>query len=183
MNHLVERLRVPPQTQDVVPRRPRVTAGDWGLLLIRLTFGLLLAGHGLEKLTGWFGCPGLADTGKGFETLGYSPGKVYAAIAGASEFLGGVGLALGLFTPLAAAALIGVMINAMATVTGAHGLWDQQGGIEYNLAVTVVALGVAAIGPGRLALDRFFRWGRGGWTDAAVALGLGGLGAAIVLSL
>lgn len=183
MNHLVERLRVPPQTQDVVPRRPRVTAGDWGLLLIRLTFGLLLAGHGLQKLTGWFGGPGLADTGKGFETLGYSPGKVYAAIAGASEFLGGVGLALGLFTPLAAAALIGVMINAMATVTGAHGLWDQQGGIEYNLAVTVVALGVAAIGPGRLALDRFFRWGRGGWTDAAVALGLGGLGAAIVLSL
>ncbi|WP_431944543.1 DoxX family protein [Actinacidiphila sp. bgisy167] len=183
MNHLVERLRVPPQTQDVGPRRPGVTAGDWGLLLIRLTFGLLMAGHGLQKLTGWFGGPGLADTGRGFEALGYSPGKVYAAIAGASEFLGGVGLALGLFTPLAAAALIGVMINAMATVTGTHGLWDQQGGIEYNLAITVVALGVAAIGPGRLALDRFFRWGRGGWTDAAVALGLGGLGAAIVLSL
>ncbi|MGW4568815.1 hypothetical protein ACWEN3_42905, partial [Streptomyces sp. NPDC004561] len=32
-----------------------------------------------------------------------------------------------LLTPLAAAALIGVMINAMATVTGAHGLWETHG--------------------------------------------------------
>ncbi|MDX3215239.1 DoxX family protein [Streptomyces sp. ME01-24h] len=183
MNYLVERLRVPPQAEDLPSPRPRVTAGDWGLLLIRLTFGVLMAGHGLQKLLGWFGGQGLASTGKGFETLGYSPGEVYAAIGGASEFLGGVGLALGLFTPLAAAALIGVMINAMVMVSGAHGLWDEQGGIEYNLAITVVALGVAAIGPGRLALDRWFRWGRGGWANAAVALVLGGVGALVVLLL
>ncbi|MET9876270.1 DoxX family protein [Actinacidiphila glaucinigra] len=183
MHYIAERLRVPPQAEEVPPPRPRVTAGDCGLLLIRLTFGVLMAGHGLQKTLGWFGGQGLTTTGKGFEELGYSPGKVYAAIAGASEFLGGVGLALGLLTPLASAALIGVMINAMATVTGARGLWDEQGGIEYNLAITVVALGVAAIGPGRLALDRYFRWGRGGWADAAVALGLGGVGALVVLNL
>jgi putative oxidoreductase len=183
MHYIAERLRVPPQTADVVPARPPVTAGDCGLLLIRLTFGVVMAGHGLQKLFGWFGGSGLTSTGKGFETLGFSPGKVFAAICGASEFLGGAGLALGLLTPLAAAALIGVMINAMATVSGAHGLWEEQGGIEYNLCITVVALAVAAIGPGRLALDRFFRWGRGGWVEAALALGLGGVGAAIVLSI
>ncbi|MEU4098997.1 DoxX family protein [Streptomyces sp. NPDC026673] len=184
MHYIAERLRVPPQSAEAaVPARPPVSAGDCGLLLIRLTFGVVMAGHGLQKLFGWFDGQGLAGTAKGFEMLGYSPGKVFAAICGASEFLGGVGLALGLFTPLAAAALIGVMINAMATVAGAHGLWEQQGGIEYNLGITVVALGVAAIGPGRLALDRFFRWGSGGWAEAALALGLGGVGAAIVLSL
>ncbi|GHB48665.1 hypothetical protein GCM10010377_44520 [Streptomyces viridiviolaceus] len=158
-------------------------AADWGLLLIRLTFGLLMAGHGAQKLFGLFGGDGLAATGKGFDALGYHPGEVFAVIGGLSEVLGGLGLALGFLTPLAAAALIGVMINAMATVGGAHGLWVVDGGVEYNVCIAVVALAIAAIGPGRLAVDRFFRWGRGGWASAAFALGLGGIGAAITLSL
>ena len=140
-----------------------------------------MAGHGAQKLFGIFGGEGLTATGKGFAALGYRPGKVYAAIGGGSEFLGGIGLALGLFTPLAAAAVIGVMINAMATVTGAHGLWESQGGVEYSVCIAVVALALAAISPGKLALDSLFPWGRGGWAEAAVALFLGGMGAAIAL--
>lgn len=42
---------------------------------------------------------------------------------------------------------------------------------------------ITATGPGRLAVDRFFRWGTGGWPQAAFALGLGGIAAAITLSL
>ncbi|MFI9243680.1 DoxX family protein [Streptomyces sp. NPDC053086] len=160
-----------------------VTAGDCGLLLLRLTFGLFMAGHGAQKLFGLFGGPGLTATGKGFGALGYHPGKLFALIGGLSEFLGGLGLAVGLFTPLAAAALIGVMINAMVTVTGAHGLWETDGGVEYSVAIAVVAIAVAAIGPGRLALDRFFRWGDGGWVEAAFALGLGGIAAGLSLGL
>ncbi|MGX1675330.1 DoxX family protein [Streptomyces sp. NPDC055400] len=159
------------------------SAQDWGLLLIRLTFGLLMAGHGAQKLFGIFGGQGLTDTGKGFAALGFRPGKLFALIGSLSEFLGGLGLALGLLTPLAAAAIIGVMINAMATVTGTHGLWETGGGIEYNVCIAVVALAVAATGPGRLAVDRFFRWGTGGWPEAAFALGLGGIAAAITLSI
>ncbi|MFF1648858.1 DoxX family protein [Streptomyces sp. NPDC058240] len=176
-------MRAPPQSAARVPERPSVSAGDCGLLLVRITIGLLMAGHGCQKLFGIFGGEGLAATGKGFAGLGFHPGVVYAAIGGGSEFFGGLGLALGLFTPLASAALIGVMINAMATVTAAHGLWETQGGVEYNVCIAVVALAVAAIGPGRFALDRPFRWGKGGWPEAAFALGVGGLGAAIVLSL
>ncbi|MDN3258694.1 DoxX family protein [Streptomyces sp. CSDS2] len=160
-----------------------MTAGDWGLLLLRLTFGLVMAGHSAQKLFGLFGGPGLTATGEGFADLGYHPGKLFAVIAGLSEFLGGLGLAAGLFTPLAAAALVGVMLNAMATVTGAHGLWESDGGVEYNVGIAVVALTVAATGPGRLALDRFFPWRAGGWPAAGVALVLGGVGAAITLSL
>ncbi|GAA3175963.1 DoxX family protein [Streptomyces ramulosus] len=142
-----------------------------------------MAGHGSEKLFGILGGPGLTETGRGFAALGYQPGKLFAVIGGLSEFLGGLGLALGLLTPLASAALIGVMINAMATVTGANGLWATSGGVEYNVAIAVVALGIAAIGPGRLAVDHFFRWGRGGWPQAALALGLGGIAAAVTLTL
>ena len=162
---------------------PTSPAADWGLLLIRLTFGLLMAGHGAQKLFGIFGGDGLTATGRFFAGLGYRPGKVFAVIGGLSEFLGGLGLALGLLTPLAAAALIGVMINSMVTVTGAHGLWDTDGGVEYSVCIAVVALAVTAIGPGRLAVDRLFPWGRGGWGAAAFALGLGGVAAAITLSL
>ncbi|MET9382109.1 DoxX family membrane protein [Streptomyces sp. NPDC002928] len=162
---------------------PTSSAADWGLLLIRLTFGLLMAGHGAQKLFGLFGGDGLTATGKGFEALGFRPGRLFAVIGGLSELLGGLGLALGLLTPLAAAAIVGVMINAMATVTGAHGLWESDGGVEYSVSIAVVALAIAAIGPGRFAVDRFFRWGSGGWGAAIVALGLGGVGAAITLSL
>ncbi|WP_052845037.1 DoxX family membrane protein [Streptomyces sp. NRRL S-31] len=159
-----------------------LTAGDWGLLLLRLTFGLLMAGHGAQKLFGWFGGTGLTAVAKAFGDLGFHPARLFALIGGLSELLGGLGLAVGLLTPLAAAALVGVMINAMVTVTAAHGLWDTDGGVEYNVGIAVVAIAVAAIGPGRLSLDRFFPWGRGGWPAACVALGLGGIGAGITLS-
>jgi putative oxidoreductase len=183
VNYIAERLRASPESAAHVAAPPAVSAGDCGLLLIRITFGLLMAGHGSQKLFGLFGGDGLTATGKGFAALGYHPGKVYAVIGGGSEFLGGIGLALGLFTPLAAAALIGVMINAMVTVTAPHGLWDYQGGVEYNVCIAVVALGIATTGPGRLALDHPFRWGKGGWREAGFALCLGGIGAAIVLSI
>jgi putative oxidoreductase len=180
---ILHRLSSPAESRAHVTTAPTSSAADWGLLLIRLTFGLLMAAHGAQKLFGLFGGDGLTATGKGFNALGYHPGKLFAVIGGLSEFLGGLGLALGLLTPLAAAALIGVMINAMATVTGAHGLWEADGGVEYSVCIAVVALAIAAIGPGRLAVDRFFRWGAGGWGEAALALGLGGIGAAITLSL
>ncbi|MFI9048101.1 DoxX family protein [Streptomyces sp. NPDC053427] len=183
MKNIVERLRASPTPSTDAPARSSVSAGDCGLFFLRITFGLIMAGHGAQKLFGWFGGGGLSETGKGFAALGYRPGNVYAVIGGASEFLGGLGLALGLLTPLAAAAVIGVMINAMVTVTAAHGLWSTAGGMEYNISIAVVALAIAAIGPGRLALDRPFRWGKGGWREAGLALGLGAIGAAICLSI
>jgi putative oxidoreductase len=164
---------------------PPAAAADLGLLLLRLTVGLLVAGHGAQKLFGLFGGQGLAGTGRWFAAQGYRPGTVFAGLAGLSEFLGGLGLAIGFLTPLAAAALIGVMINAMV-VTSSHGLWDVAGGMEYPMVIAVVALTVAAVGSGRLAADHFLRftpWNRGGLRPAAFSLCLGGIGAAIILSL
>jgi putative oxidoreductase len=184
MRLIPERLRATaPNGAGGGAARLPVSAGDVGLLLLRLTFGLFMAGHGVQKLFGIFGGHGLGVTGKAFAALGYHPGEIFAAVCGATEFLGGLGLALGLFTPLAAAGLIGVMINAMVTVTAAHGTWETSGGVEYNVAIAIVALAVTATGPGRLALDHPFRWGQGGWRAAAFALLLGGIGTAIVLSL
>jgi putative oxidoreductase len=158
------------------------SAADVGRLLLRLTVGLLLAGHGAQKLFGLFGGEGLSATGRGFEQLGYHPGTLFAGLAGASELLGGLGLAAGLLTPLSAAIVVGVMINAMV-VTASHGLWGTNGGIEYPLTIAIVALSVAAIGAGRLALDRLFRRRDGGLPEMLFALCMGGISAAIVLAI
>jgi len=99
---------------------------DVAMFILRIVVGLLFVGHGAQKLFGWFGGHGLEGKGGFFESLGYRPGKEQAALAGFAEFGGGALLALGLFTPLAAAAIIGVMINAIATVHAPNGIWATE---------------------------------------------------------
>jgi len=124
-----------------------------GLLLIRLVFGLTFAGHGAQKLFGWFGGPGLKGTAGWMESIGLKPGKAMAIAAGMSELVGGILFAVGLWTPLAALLMVVSMIVAIAKVHGPNGYWATQNGYEYNLAIIIVAIGVALIGPGQYALD------------------------------
>lgn len=124
-----------------------------GLLLIRLVFGLTFAAHGTQKLFGWFGGYGIAGTGGFFESIGIKPGKPMAALAGLGEVGGGLLLALGLLTPLAAALITVTMIVAIATVHGKNGYWATAEGYEYNVAIIAVVVGVALTGPGKFALD------------------------------
>ncbi|MFE7166698.1 DoxX family protein [Streptomyces sp. NPDC057616] len=127
-------------------------AYDTGLLLLRLALGLTMAGHGAQKLFGWFSGPGLDGTGTFFTSVGYPAGKTMAVVDGLSELLGGLGVALGLLTPLAGAAVVGVMINAMAVKWG--GGFFVPTGVEYELTLAVAAAALALTGPGRLAVDR-----------------------------
>ena len=53
-----------------------------GLLILRVVVGLLLVGHGTQKLFGWFGGHGLEGTGQFFHNLGYRPGRPMAFLAG-----------------------------------------------------------------------------------------------------
>src|SRR5690242_4903034 len=82
------------------PRPGRRDIMDFGLLVLRLVVGLTLAAHGTQKLFGWFGGYGLAGTGGFMEQLGFHPGKRAAFLAGLTETVGGVLLALGAATPL-----------------------------------------------------------------------------------
>jgi putative oxidoreductase len=155
---------------------------DIGLLVIRVAVGVTLAGHGVQKLFGWFGGGGLEQTARGFDRMGYRPGSLMALLAGAGEVGGGVLLALGLLTPLGAAAGIGVMVNAMS-VHLAKGFWNSKGGLEFPLTIATVFAGIAVAGPGRFSLDRAIGWQQGSWIwgVAAVAGGLlAGLGTVAV---
>src|SRR3954452_5074242 len=92
-----------------------------GRLLLRLTIGSVFCVHGTQKLFGWFGGDGPAGTGQFFESLGLRPGRRNAVAAGTAETAGGVLIALGLATPLAATALASVMITALRTAIWSEG--------------------------------------------------------------
>jgi putative oxidoreductase len=154
---------------------------DLALFVLRAAVGLLMAGHGAQKLFGSFGGHGIAGTGQFFESLGLRPGERHARLAGAGELGGGALLVLGLLTPLAAAAVIGVMVVAVLTVHGPKGPWITQGGYEYNLVLIVAAFALAAAGPGAWSVDHAIGFdGGAGWGLLALAAGiLGGMGALI----
>ncbi|MGP3950795.1 DoxX family protein [Streptomyces sp. 7N604] len=161
---------------------PSLPAYDAGLLVLRLALGLTMAVHGAQKLFGWFGGAGLDASGQFFTMSGYPSGKAMAAVAGLTETLGGLGLVLGLLTPLAGAAVAGTMVNAIAVKWGG-GFFSPEG-VEYELLLTAAAAALALTGPGRLAADRFLpglRAHRLGHGIAAVVLGA--VLAAVVLLL
>ncbi|MER6256599.1 DoxX family membrane protein [Streptomyces sp. NPDC001584] len=153
---------------------------DTGLLLLRLVLGLTMAAHGSQKLFGWFGGGGISGTGQFFTASGYPAGDAMAVLAGLTETLGGLGLALGLLTPLAGAAIVGTLINAIA-VHGAGAFFAPKG-IEYELLLTAGAAALALTGPGWYAADRFLPVLRSHrLTHGALAVTLGVVLAAVLL--
>jgi len=148
-----------------------------GLLVLRAVAGAVLAGHGAQKLFGWFGGYGIAGTGRFFEGLGFRPGYRFAVAAGLSEFLGGLLIAAGLLGPVGPAVVLATMLVAIVTVHWQNGLMATTNGVELPLlyAATVVAL--MFTGPGAYSLDAALGL-TGFWTPglavAALAVATGG---------
>ncbi|MFG2966748.1 MULTISPECIES: DoxX family protein [unclassified Streptomyces] len=125
---------------------------DAGLLVLRLVVGLLIAGHGVQKVSFRLGGNGLAGGTEEFRRDGFRGGRLTALVAGVSQLGSGLFLAAGLLTPPAAMAAMGVMTVA-ATVKRPHGLWVQHDGYEYPLVLVAVCAALALTGPGRWSLD------------------------------
>lgn len=145
---------------------------DLGLMMLRFTVGAALAAHGAQKVFGWFGGYGPDATGQFMEALGFRPGRRHALAAGYAELLGGLLLAIGLVTPLAAAVIVSVMLVAAATVHWKNGFFVTNGGIEFNVILGVAALSLAFTGPGAWSVDHALGFAPSG--------ALWGVGAALV---
>lgn len=130
--------------------------GALGLFIIRIIVGFYYSAHGARKAFGWFGGNGPEKTGAFFENIGIKHGKTMALFAGIGEFIGGLLFAFGLLTPLAAVLIIVPMIVAIKTVTSKNGMFSDTGGIEYNVILIVIALGMVLSGPGSLSLDALY---------------------------
>ncbi|WP_306362596.1 DoxX family protein [Nocardia sp. CC227C] len=146
---------------------------DLGLLLLRLVVGGTFIYHGLQKLTGWFHGPGLEGTRDMLEQGGWDQADIGAALLIVGELGGGILLVLGLGTPLAAGAVLAVILDAW--------MWKQGmiPGFQYKAAASAVELetvlaGAAAViiltGPGRLSLDRNRGWATRPFLGSAAVL-------------
>jgi putative oxidoreductase len=162
------------------------SAADFGLLLLRVVLGLTMAAHGYNK---FFGKGGLAGTAGWFDSMGMKPGMFHARIAATTEMSAGIGLAIGLLTPIPAAGFVALMFVAAWTVHRKNGFFIVKEGWEYNLILAVAAVSVATVGAGRFSLDyvlfhnsdlwEFLR----GWNGLAISvlLGLaGGIGQLVI---
>ena len=147
---------------------------DTGLLVLRVVVGLLLVGHGAQKLFGWFGGGGLTATAWFFRSVGYWPPRLMARVVGGAELVGGAAFTVGLGTPVAAAVVIGAMLNAAVAVHTRNRLLTVDGGYEYPLVAATVAATLGFTGAGAASLDATL--GRGGASVESglffVALGL-----------
>jgi putative oxidoreductase len=133
-----------------------------GRIALRGTIGALFMGHGLQKLVGWFGGPGIKGLAGGFERMGLRPGKVHATAAGVAETAGGALLISGAATPLAGALLTGTMTTAIEKVHLQKGVWNTNGGYEYNLVLIAAVFALTAEEDGL------------GWALAELAAGVAG---------
>lgn len=149
-------------------------AVDTGLLVLRVLVGVTFSLHGFQKLLGWFGGGGLAGTAGWFRSLGFGDGRAAALLAGGGEVAGGLGLALGLLTPLAALAMIGTMTTAALVNHAEHGFWSVSKGWELNGYLIVVAASVAITGPGAYSVDALL--GIAGWSGPGVGLAVTAVG-------
>ena len=157
------------------------TGKDLALLTLRLITGGLLAGHGAQKLFGWFGGHGLRGTANWLEPLGLRPSRLWALAAGLGEFGGGVLTALGLFHPLGPITMLAPMSVAVGKVHWGKPIWVTQGGAELPVTNIAIATALALVGPGRLSLDRAFRI-RVPWAVVAVTAGAVAAGVAVSLT-
>ena len=158
---------------------------SYGILLLRLVLGLTMAGHGTQKLFGWWGGPGLRGTAGSFAAMHFRAPLAQAALASSAELGGGVLLALGLVTPLGALAITSVMLVAIATVHWSKGFWNSGGGYEFGLLIAAAAVALAVTGGDRFSLDRALGWSgslSGLWWGAGV-LAAAALAAAATVTL
>src|SRR5215470_7647758 len=125
-------------------------AYDVGLLILRVVLGLTLAAHGYNKFFGGGRIPGTAGW---FESIGMKPGMFHARVAATAEMAAGIGLAIGLLTPIPAAGFVALMFVAAWTVHRDNGFFIVKQGWEYNLILAVTAVAVATIGAGRFSID------------------------------
>lgn len=153
---------------------------DVGLLVLRVGLGLVFLGHGLQKL-GWFeggGYPTDMVSQKAFlELFGYSSVGFLAWVITLTEVGAGLSLLLGLVNPLGAAAVIGVMFQAVAGYQwdgGLFGTTDGTGGYEFSLVILLAATALGFTGPGRFSVDHVLGWRLSGvrWGLLALVTGI-----------
>lgn len=166
----------PAGEQPAAPKARRGTL-DLGLLILRLAVGGTLIVHGLQKLVGLWSGPGLDGFEEMLSSAGYRQPGLLAIAGSVGEIAAGAFLVLGLLTPLAAAAVVAIMINAVLfkheLEPGFQYFASDGTGFEYEVLLTAAAVSLTLTGPGRIAVDGPRGWATRPFVGSFVALLLG----------
>ncbi len=159
------------------------SAANLALFVLRVSLGATMIAHGYNHI---YRGGKIEGTGRWFESLGMKPGKLHAWLASLTELAAGAGLVLGLLTPFAAGALIGVVLVAFITNHLHAGFFvfrRPTEGWEYlmNLAAALFAVGV--LGSGKWSLDHAIDYHPSFSTAMWITLviGVGGAGALLAV--
>jgi len=140
-------------------RKLIATDNDIATTILRLALGVIFFAHGAQKMLGWFGGYGFTGTMGFFTGMLHIP-TIFAFLAIAAEFFGGLGLIFGLLTRVAAFGIFCNMVVAVALVHGRFGFWmnwtgAQKGeGYEYHLLLLAALAFLMIRGAGALSVDR-----------------------------
>lgn len=140
-------------------RKLTATENSAAITILRFVLGVVFFAHGAQKMLGWFGGYGFSGTMAYFTNNMHIP-AVFAFLAIAAEFFGGLGLIVGLLTRIAAFGIAVNMIVAVLTVhiyIGFFMNWTgaQKGeGFEYHLLVLAITLLLMVKGGGAASVDR-----------------------------
>ncbi len=140
-------------------RKLIATDNDIATTILRLVLGVIFFAHGAQKMLGWFGGYGFTGTMGFFTGVMHIP-AVFAFLAIAAEFFGGLGLIFGLLTRVAAFGISCNMIVAVAMVHHQFGFfmnWTgvQKGeGYEYHLILLAALVVLMIRGAGAASVGR-----------------------------
>ena len=131
---------------------------SWSLLIVRLALGFVLLPHGMQKALGMFGGYGFAGTVGFFQSMGMP--FIIGTLVILAEFVGSIGVIIGLGTRFMAASILLTMSGAM--VLGGHlqngffmnwfGMQTGEG-VEYFILIIALALATVIGGSGKFSFD------------------------------
>ncbi|MBI2888910.1 MAG: DoxX family protein [Candidatus Liptonbacteria bacterium] len=124
---------------------------DWGILLLRVVFGIVFVVHGWPKIRNW------GETAKNFEAMGFRPGNVLGPVVAIVEFFGGIALVVGLWTQLVAALLL--LQFVIITIWKLKNGQKFVGGWEYDLVLLAIAALFLVLGAGAFSFDHTLTFG------------------------
>ncbi|GAA3204940.1 DoxX family protein [Actinocorallia longicatena] len=146
-----------------------MNGSEAALLLLRVVIAIIMIAHGVNH---WIGGGKIEGTARWFSGLGLRHGRLQAWMSVVTEIGAGVLLALGLLTSLACAAVVSVMLVAGILAHRPNGFFVFKDGYEYVLLLAAASVSLAALGPGKISLDRAADIEVTGWAGGGVALGV-----------
>ena len=159
-----------------------MTSSDLGLLVLRLVVGLTMSAHGAQKAFGWWKGSGWAGWQADMVRMGFRPPGLWGAVAIAAELVGGLLLAVGFLTPLAAMALLGQSIVIIIKAHWSRGFWGRDGGYEFPLSLAAGVVAIVGTGAGALSVDALL--GLSWPVEVRIALAaLGGVGGLTAIAI